>query len=155
MPAQICKRLMACILALLCIMTTYPACADIAVLQELDFGTWVVTNNAAPRNVTVATDGSYSNSAQMIMLNPPQEGVYQIDGLPPGGVIINVTVTMTQAMQFGGQSFTLDNFDVVAPDPDGNGETVLTLGARASTSGGGIGYPDGTYNGQLLIDINF
>lgn len=154
MPAQYRKWLPVCALAL-CLAGASPVRADISVIQALDFGEWVVTNNAAPRSVSVATDGSYNHAPQLIMLNPPQEGIYLIDGLPPGGTINSIDVTMIQPMQHGGQSFTMDNFDTVAADPDIDGETTLTLGARASTGGGGGGYPDGTYNGQLLITINF
>lgn len=123
--------------------------------QPLTFGTWAVTNNSSSHSITVETNGSYTHSPDLLMITPPQEGVYQITGLPSEAAINSVTVTMTQALEFGGsEDFTMDDFDTIAPNADINGETVITLGATAYTSGNSNPYSDGSYSGELSIQIN-
>ncbi len=131
------------------------AMADMSEMQPLNFGRWIVIENNTPSQVTVQTNGSYSNSPQLIMLEPPQQGIYQVTDLPPFAQIIGIDVTMVQPMQGGvGEEFTLDNFQVISPNADGAGMTTLTLGGRAQTSGSGNNYEDSTYNGTLEIDIH-
>jgi hypothetical protein len=131
-----------------------PAKADITELQPLRFGEWIVTNNDTVQTVTVNTDGSYNNSAGLIMLQAPQQGIYRIDGLPPFAIIMGFDIVMTEPMTGAGNSFTMDSFQTTADPVDGSGETTLSLGATARSSGNGQPYPDTTYNGELTIDID-
>lgn len=123
--------------------------------QALEFGEWVITDNSTSHSITVETDGSYTHSPDLIMLDPPQQGIYQITGLPNNAIINSVTVIMTQPLEGGGsESFTMDDFDAIAPNADVNGETVVTLGATAYTSGNNNAYGDGDYSGELSLQIN-
>lgn len=131
-----------------------PALADINELQPLNLGRWVVTRNTSQFHITVNTDGSYSNSTQLIMIEPPQQGIYQVTDLPPFTPISSVSFTLVAPMSYGGQSVTLDNFQYLIPTTDGAGETQLTVGMRARTSGNSQGYEDGQYSGTLEVDIN-
>lgn len=135
-------------------MGTAPAQAQITETQRLDFGQWAVTSNATQYSVTINANGTYSNSPELIMLSPPREGEYLVQGLPNGATISSVDVIMTMPMSGpGSEDFIIDNFDIVAPDPVG-GETTITLGARAVTSGNGNSYGDGSYTGELTLEIN-
>ncbi len=136
---------------------TSPAFAAITELQKLRFGKWSVTNNNSVHSITVAPNGSYSTSAPgaVIMLTPPQPGIYRITGLPAFTAIGSVVVTMNQSMQGGGgPAFIMDNFTTSVSSTNGAGEADLTLGATAKTSGTGQGYADATYSGELHIEIN-
>jgi hypothetical protein len=130
--------------------------ADIDEVQQLRFGTWSITNNSSVHSITVNTDGSYSaDTPLLVMISPPQEGIYSVDGLPPNTSFPSVDVTMTQPMTgTGGPDFIVDDFTTFMPDSNGAGETTLTLGATAKTSGTNQGYEDDTYEGELNIDIN-
>lgn len=124
--------------------------------QRLNFGTWLITSNASSYSITLQANGAYSNSPQLVMLNTPTVGIYEISGLPPFQVIGSVTVVMTQALELGGsESFTMDNFQTIIPNANAAGETTLRLGARARTSSTGIPYDDGLYAGTLDVTINF
>jgi hypothetical protein len=141
-------------LAVFTVMGAAPAWSQITESQRLNFGEWLVTNNNASHSVTVETNGTYSNSPSLVMLTPPQQGIYQVQGLPNGAVINSVTVLMTQPMEGpGSEDFVMDNFTTVAPNPVG-GNTTITLGARARTSGNGNSYGDGSYTGELTLEIN-
>ncbi len=90
------------------------------------------------------------------MLSPPSPGVYSVTGLPPFATILSVVVVMSQPLEApAAESFTMDNFQSIIPDANGAGNTTLTLGARANTSGNGNGYNDATYGGVLDVTINF
>jgi len=138
------------------LLVTSTALADITENRALYFGEWMVTDNDAQHSITVNTDGTYSSSPELIMITPPEEGLYDVDGLLPGTIINGVTVLMTDPLRLGGgQTFTMDNFDTIAPDADINGETTVTLGARARTSGNGLNYADGRYDGTLTIELHY
>lgn len=124
--------------------------------QRLNFGTWLISSNASNYSITVQPNGSYSNSPQLVMLSPPSPGVYSVTGLPPFATILSVVVVMSQPLEApAAESFTMDNFQSIIPDANGAGNTTLTLGARANTSGNGNGYNDATYGGVLDVTINF
>lgn len=140
-----------------CAAIMHNAHADVTVLQELDFGEWIVTRNFGLQYVTVNTNGSYTNSTNMIMLSPPQPGVYTVDSLSVNDTIIMVSVTMLSPMSRGaGDIFEVDNFSVShPPTTTPTGTATITLGARARASGNSQPYPDGTYNGTLQINFHF
>jgi len=138
------------------IMSAHAAHAAVLVLQELHFGEWLIKNNIGFQTVTVNTDGSYSSTPDMIMLSPPTQGIYVIDGLNPSSVITSVNVTMLTPMSNGsGEDFTTDSFTTISPDTDAGGQTTITLGARARSSGNSLPYTDGVHTGTLQIVINF
>jgi len=134
-------------------LSSAPAKANITEVQPLRFGEWIVANNDTEQTVTINTDGSYTNSAGLIMIQNPQHGIYRIDSLPPFAIIMGFDIVMTEPMTGLSNSFTMDNFQTSADPVDGNGETTLRLGATARSSGDGQPYPDATYNGELTIDI--
>lgn len=90
------------------------------------------------------------------MLSPPQEGIFDIDGLPINTIISSVTVLQLQALDAGaGPDFSLDNFQVITPPlTTGAGHATISVGAQANTSGNGDMYPDAVYNGQLNLTFN-
>lgn len=136
-------------------MGTAPAQAQLSEVQPFNFGNWIVADNNGTRDITVQADGNYTHSPQLIMLSPPQPGIYRLDGLAPFADILSVDVTMNQPMSSGGpEIFIMDNFDVLAPDADGFGTAFITIGARARTSASGTGYAEGSYSGSLDLVIN-
>lgn len=134
-----------------------PASAQHSVLQALNFGEWVITKNNTPQTATIQTNGSNSHSSAMIMLTPPQPGIYLITDLPINMTIQSVDVTMMTPMQSMGQSFSIDNFttELSSSNTGPTGETTLTLGATATSSANGALYPDSTYSGDVMIVLNF
>lgn len=135
-----------------------PAAAQVTINENerLHFGRWVVTNNQSNHNIIINSNGSYSHSPSLIMLETPRAGEYFVSGLTSFAVINNVHVTQTSPMSGpGGQSFMLDNFDVICPNADFDGNTVLTLGARATLSGNAAPYANGNYAGQLTVAIDY
>lgn len=121
-----------------------------------DFGRWVITNNSSQHTITVQTNGSYSNSPELIPLTNPQPGVYTVTGLPSFATINNVMISPVSPVSGpGGQSFIMDNFTFICPNANFDGETNLTIGARARMSGNGQPYANGAYQGQLNVVIDF
>lgn len=130
--------------------------ADMTELQPMNLGRWVITKNDTNYSIIINTDGSYSNASQLLMLEPPQPGIYRIEDLPKSTPIASVTATVFDPLDGSGQSFLLDNFQVLAPaSTNGDGEATVTVGLRVRTSGNGQGYSDNVYNGALQLDIHF
>jgi hypothetical protein len=143
-----------CLFAILFLMAA-PAHAEITEIQRLNFGRWVITNNSSQHAITVDINGSVSASSNaLIMLEAPEPGMYRVTDLPAFTSIGSVNVTMTQPMGGGGAAFILDDFQTAIPATNADGETTLTLGATAKTSGNNQSYQDTTHSGELLIEIN-
>ncbi|PZQ48272.1 MAG: hypothetical protein DI551_01935 [Micavibrio aeruginosavorus] len=136
-------------------LSSLPAQAGVIETQKLYFGKWVITDNQSVHSITVETDGSYNNSPELIMIEEPQQGIYQMTELPDGVTVNDVTVSMQEPLQgMGGEDFTMDNFQVLYSPTVVDQEITVTLGARAQTSGDGNNYGDGIHTGQLLIEIH-
>lgn len=132
-----------------------PAHAALNVFQNLNLGRWAITSNSTVNSITVMPDGSYSSMGNVIMLEPPRQGVYDIDGLTAFVPITSISVTVVQNMVGGGQQFTMGDFQTTHTPVNGSGETRVFLGLTAQTSGNGTAYPDSAYNGILSIELNY
>lgn len=144
------------LLVLLFAFWSLPARADdVIVLQPLRFGSWIIPGNSAVYSVTVQPDGSYSNSPQLIMISPPSEGIFDIGALPANATINSLDVNQNTPLELGGQNFDMAGFQTSLSSgvTDNNGRVTVTVGATASTTGTGGGYPSGLYTGAL--DLNF
>jgi len=131
---------------------------DVIVLQHLRFGTWLFPDNDSVYSITVEPDGSYSNSPELTMLSPPNEGIFDIGDLTPNSAINGLDVTQNTPLERGGQNFDMTAFQTQAPgSTDNNGRVTVNLGATANTTGTGGMYAAGLYSGSidLEFDINF
>jgi hypothetical protein len=135
------------------LMVVPQAWAGFSVIQALDFGRWLVPGNSEVRGVQLRANGTYTPINGLVMLEPPKQGVYLFTELP-NTPIVSVTAVMVSSMQRGGgPAFTLSDFDVEFT-PITNGETTISVGARASTSGNQQMYSNGAYIGELLIELH-
>ncbi len=136
---------------------TTPATAGVTVIQEISFGSFVVKNNDAQHTITINPGGTYSFSpAGFLEILPPQQGIYDIDGLPVSTAITSVTVTQHQPLAGSGENFQIIDFQEVHPaTTDGTGVARIRIGATAQSSGNGNPYADQTLNGKIDIQVNF
>lgn len=141
------------------VVFSIPARADLPVttLQTLDFGKWIIAGNRSPGYITVQTNGSYNSSGNVIMLEPPQYGIFRIGDLPVNSTIASITVTTFDALSSsgGGEDFVMDNFSTEATNTDINGETTVKLGMTLRTSGNSQPYNEGDFNGTVQLEFNF
>lgn len=133
------------------------AYAGVTVVQALSFGSWISKNNNAQYDITINTNGSYTfDGGGFIEIAPPQEGVFDIDGLPVNTAIASVVVTQTIPLSASGENFQMISLQEAHPaSTTAGGVAQITVGGTARTSGSTISYGDNTYNGQLEIQINF
>lgn len=139
------------------IIVESPVYAGITTIQALSFGSFIVKNNNAQYDITVNTNGSYTfDAAGFIEIAPPQEGIFDLDGMTPLNSVTSVTVTQTIPLSGGGEGFQMVNLqESHTTIVNLAGEIRVTVGGTARTSGNGNPYMDQTYNGQLEIQINF
>jgi hypothetical protein len=150
---RIAKRAIQCLLAVLVLIQASPVFAHVEI-QPIFFGRWVITANDANYFISLAPDGSYSNSSELIMLEPPQAGIYTFDGFTDGVQINDVTVSIAEPLDYGSSTFLMDDFQVIYPPTSTGGEITIEFGARARTSGDGNNYGDGLYTGVLTVEIH-
>lgn len=133
------------------------AFAGVSVVQHLSFGSFTVKRNDAPYDITINAGGSYSYSTTgYIMISPPQNGIYDIDGLPISQAVASVTASQAAPLSGSGDNFQMVNFSLVHdPATDVSGVLRVQIGATARSSGMGTMYPDQTYTGQIDIQVNF
>lgn len=140
-----------------CAVMASAAHADPVTIQKLNFGRLLLKKNNSAQNITLNTDGSYTTTSEIIVLEAPEVGIYQIDGLNPNATISSVTVNVTSPLQCGcsSEQYFLDNFNVIAPPTNGAGVTTVTIGGRARTLGNGNAYGSGLYEGEISLSFNY
>lgn len=134
-----------------------PSFAQVTVIQALSFGEFVTTNNNAQYDITINTDGSYTyDSAGFIPIIDPVEGIYDLEGFTPFDAVTSVTVTPLTVLTRGSQGFAMVNMqEQHDPNADASGVVRVTIGGTARSNGNGNVYLDGTYSGNIEIEVNF
>lgn len=143
---------------MLCAALNVPSVfAGVTTVQALSFGSFIVKNNSAQYDITINTNGTYTfDSAGFIEIVPPQEGIFDLDGMTPLDTVTSVTVTQIIPLSGSGEGFQMVNLQETHTNiVNLAGEIRVTVGGTARTSGNGNPYLDQTYNGQLEIQINF
>lgn len=144
---------------LICVFLLFisPAYAGVTTVQALSFGQFVMKNNDAAYDITINTNGSYSFSAAgYIEIVAPQEGVYDLDGMPANTAITSVTVTQITSLSGSGFDMQMINFQETSPaSTDGSGVARIEIGATARNNAIGGSYIDQTFGGVIQIQINF
>jgi hypothetical protein len=131
---------------------TYAATSD--EVTPLFFGHWIVANNASARNITLNPDGSFSSSPELIQLQAPVVGVYDISGLPDGEIIeIEATQLTPLIGSGGGEVWSTQPSFWVEPDTTTvtGGEVRVNVGGVVSTSGNGDMYTNDNYEGDVTL----
>ena len=146
----------------LCVLCAFVCAANVAygavtTIQAFSFGSFVVKKNDAQYDITINTNSTYSfDSGGYIEISNPTEGIYDITGLPPSTAIVSVVVTQVTPLSFSGKNFQMLSFQETHPgSTDPAGVARIEVGGTARSSGDMTAYPDGTYNGQVQIQINF
>ncbi|MGH1375552.1 MAG: DUF4402 domain-containing protein [Alphaproteobacteria bacterium] len=136
---------------------SFPASAGVTAIQDLYFGHYLVLGNKVQADVTINTDGSHSfDPAGFVEIDPPREGIYDIDELPANMAVDSVEVSSATNLLNAGIAFqTRDWQTSFDPATDAGGNLRVVVGGTLRSSGNTVEYPDGTYIATLQIDINF
>lgn len=118
--------------------------------QKLDFGKWLVLGNRSVEQIEVFVGGGYTNTSGVVMLEPPQPAIYELEGLPPFIFIYDIQITVTDPLS---PDLTVENFGTQSNATNADGETTLRIGATVTTSGDGNQINDGSYAGNIEIQL--
>jgi hypothetical protein len=146
-------------LVLLCGLGAPPAEAQLITrVQPLSFGTFVLKNNSAAHTLRVSRTNAVTAAAAFALFTNPVRGEYDLSGFPASTPFTaSFSATPITAGGLGaGESFSLGTFipgSGLTTDASGNAQ--VRFGATLTTSGSGINYPDGAYEGELDITINY
>ncbi len=149
------KALLAAFVALFIYVGTAQA-QTITINTPLDFGRFVLADNAAPRNITLLPGGSFSADPQYIFFIDPQMGNVTVDGYPPATPLtVTVGVTSLNPVGAGTANFTTSSTftDPAVIVTDGSGSVTFDVGSVLSSDGGGVTHTDVNYNGTFTVNV--
>lgn len=143
-------------LFLLCLLPLSTARSEIKQIRPMGFGSFIVLNNANEHLVTLSPEGSVKYPDEIIPTDEkPVPALYEVSILPPYAPIsVDVPNTiLTSSAQ--DNSFALTDFDIIAPNSDKFGKSLLKIGATLKTSGNGEAYNEDVYKGTMEITVNY
>lgn len=134
------------------------------VVIPLSFGTFAITANDAPYDLTVSETGAVSNDAPFAVGSTgPVRGEMDLEALP-GNTDINVSFDpgTLEPDDGPGPAFTVTDFTITTDQPPANqfrttpaGHITLYYGATLRSSGDGQSYISGDYSGDFDITIDY
>lgn len=131
--------------------------ADMATVQDLDFGQFAVLNNTSVHTIVVTAGGSVTYDPVIIPGIQAQRAQYTLTGFPPSQAI-DVTIDNTENLSLDGGGtgtmLSVGSYTTNSPSTNGAGNATLYIGATLSTSGSGA-YSNGDYEGSVDLTFNF
>ena len=123
--------------------------------QPLRFGTIMLTDNNAPRQIQLLSNGNYNADPQIVFFTDPQLGNFTVTGYPPLK-ILNVTINLVDLTNGGTPVFSLSNSftNPALIVTNLSGSATFDVGATLSSDGSGSGFTDGSYDGVYSITVN-
>ena len=121
--------------------------------QPLDFGRFVIVDNAAVRTLEIRTDCMASPDPEFMLITDVQCGNYTVSGYPP---FTPLTVTFVDTnLNNGPVPFTLTSLATVPTSitTDATGEVTFNVRAQLRSDGTGGSYIDGAYSGNFTIIV--
>jgi len=127
----------------------------ITIDQPIDFGKFVLVDNAAGRTIELLPGGGFTSDPEYQFFSNPQMGTVTVDGYAPG-VSLTVVITDTTVANGGSANFSTSSpFTVPASiTTDGFGEATFDIGATLTSDGSGSKPVDGTFNGTFTVTVS-
>lgn len=125
--------------------------------QSLSFGSFSFVSLYDPIVIAVDPLGNVTSNSNVVSLSSPRRGEYTLTGGPPNAVFSIISPPSVSLSNGPEGSFTLDNI-AVSPSSasfDGFGEARITVGGRLQSSGGGVQYGNGNYDGSMTITVSY
>ncbi len=128
----------------------------ITINTPMDFGRFVIVDNAAPRIITLMAGGGFSADPQYIFFVNPQMGNVTVNGYPPATPLtVTVGTTTLNPICAGTANFVTS---ATFTDPgvivtDGGGSVTFDVGAVLSSDGGGVTHTDCGYNNMFTVMV--
>lgn len=148
-----------CLVVVLVAMWGAPCFAQtITRVQPISFGMFVIKNNASAHNIQVSRTNSVTADSAFALFTNPVRGEYDLSGFPASTpfTVSFFATPITVGGSGTGEAFTLGSFTPgTGLSTDSSGDAQLRFGATLTTSGSGINYSNGSYQGELDITVNY
>ncbi|WDD99258.1 DUF4402 domain-containing protein [Thalassomonas actiniarum] len=140
---------------------TLPAQATVTLIEDLSFGTIVVSDNSVVSDIIISRAGQTSIVNHIRVIEPGHPAEFALTDLP-GNLEVFTSAVITQATTSNPppapatEQFTISSPDIVASvTTNGSGFALVRVGATLSTSGNGGNYVDVQYQGTLQVTFNY
>ena len=128
----------------------------ITINQPLDFGRFVIVDNAAPRTITLLPGGGFTSDPQYLFFIDPTLGNVTVDGYPAfTPLTVTIGTTTLNPVGAGTANFTTSSTftDPAVVVTDATGSVTFDVGATLSSDGGGTTHTDANYNGLFTVNV--
>lgn len=125
--------------------------------NPFNVGTIAITDNNAPRSLTVTRGGAVLADSQILLMGAaPSPAQYALSGFPASTALTIAITDTTLSSGLSPETFSLDNYEyTVNPGTDASGNYTMDIGYRLRTNGSGNMYADASYTGTLMITVNY
>lgn len=126
--------------------------------QRFNFGTLAIADNTSvSRFIYPRTGQNIRIEGRFVLIGSGSPGRYQFSGFPANTTLtVSLNTTTMSANGIGiSESLSVDNYDIGTLITDAQGEAVLSLGARLSTSGNSGSYGDAPYSGSTTLRVDY
>ena len=133
------------------------SCAQIVQqLQLFTFGTIAIRSNAAIERLNLNLNGTFSSTANILVVSPPRRAEFLVSGLP-ASTALSLSIA---SIQLGDGSASSKKFDVVFVylanmSTDSTGSVTISIGGSLKTSGDGTAYTDNAYGATASLIVNY
>ncbi|NQV79433.1 MAG: hypothetical protein HQ495_02720 [Alphaproteobacteria bacterium] len=139
-------------------MMTSPTWGQIVTLQQaFSFGTIAIRSNAAVERLALNLNGTYSTTANILVIQPPQRAEFLGTGFQASTAIsLSVADILLSEDGFGaGKTFTVSFVYLSDISTDVTGSATIFIAGTLITSGNGIPYDDRTFFGTASLIANY
>jgi hypothetical protein len=126
-------------------------------IVQFSFGTIALRSNAAVERLALNLDGTYSATANLLVVEGPQPAEFLVSGLQ-ASTALSLSIAPIQLSEDGmGGGKKFDVIFVYLPNvsTDATGSTTIYVGGTLKTSGDGTAYSDFQYGGSASLIVNY
>jgi hypothetical protein len=133
------------------------AAQSVQLINQFSFGTIAIRTNAAKERLVLNLNGTFTNSANILVISPPQRAEFLAVGFQPSTALSLsiVPIELSEDGQGNGKKFNVGFVYLSDISTDPTGSATILIGGTLETSGDGTPYSDRDYGGLAQLIVNY
>lgn len=151
-------RAFLCLALFVGVFASGPTAAQIITLQQqFSFGTIAMRSNGAKERLVLNLNGTYSATANIIVISTPQRAEFLATGFQPSTALsLSIQpIELSEDGQGTGKKFNVGFVYSPNISTDPTGSVTIFIGGTLETSGDGTAYDDRQYAGTASLIVNY